>query len=247
MNMIGAAILGALAGYVSRRWTTELLSFLPAVTLGFILGLSLAWTHDDTSHNLWPLEIFFSLAITLPVFAAFGWFGMRAGQQQRDTAPRHDRASSSLSRWIVPGTLTGAVFVWCMVGATKIELQIRSGDEGQFRTTALKIREAQIRFVQQHGVFTNNGSALNLDGVTWAPPARFPEWTTIAGGYTIRLQTVINCTAHTCLLIAHPPGGGRICVTVGGEVKPDRDETLREHITYGDNAADYRSCVAAAR
>ncbi|MDQ1468592.1 MAG: hypothetical protein QOJ99_72 [Bryobacterales bacterium] len=167
--MSGVAISGAFAGYVSRRWTTDLLSFPPAVTLGFVYGLSLE--HDDTSHNLWPFEIVFLLATTAPVFAVLGWLGMRVGHQ-RDAAQRNELASSWLSRWVVPGALTGAVFVWGMAGAIKIELQIRSGDEGQFRTTALKIREAQIRYVPQHGVFTNKGSELSLEGVTWSPPDR---------------------------------------------------------------------------
>jgi hypothetical protein len=36
-------------------------------------------------------------------------------------------------------------------------------------------------------------------------------------------------------------------MTVGSEVKPDREETLKEHITYEHNAGDYRSCIAAVR
>jgi hypothetical protein len=141
-----------------------------------------------------------------------------------------------------------AIFVWVMGAAFRIELEIRRADPLQFRSIALRLRAAQIHYFREHGAFAQDGKALQVDGITWAPPVPgVPEWSTVAGRYTIKLQSTTTCTPGTCLLIAHPPGGGRIWVTVDGQIKPDGDLTLREEITTGGAVVSPGPCIPPDR
>jgi hypothetical protein len=242
-DAIAALLIGVPIGYLSGHWITEGVSFVAAAAIGYGLSLDRAVALDPSSHNLAGIEILLFLMMTALIFTFSGWLGSLLQPRERPPFERLS-PSESLSLWIVPVSLLTVTFGLVIASAMKYERQIRAANVEQFKSTALKIRAAEISYLREHGAFPEIGPMLAVEGVTWRSPDRVSsEWSTIAGGYVIELQRLSTCTAGTCLLIGHPPGGGRICVTADGQVKPDLDVTLSEHITTGDAAASLRDCV----